>query len=71
MNLAFRLKMAKQKAEAFLRENGYSALAIDPFVIAEKLDIVVKPKSDTADGVSACCPARQQVWHHVLDPLWQ
>jgi Zn-dependent peptidase ImmA (M78 family) len=52
MNLSFRLKMAKQKAEAFLLENGYSALAIDPFVIAEKLDIVVQPKSDTADGVS-------------------
>ena len=52
MNLAFRLRMAKQKAEAFLRENGYSALAIEPFIIAEKLDIVVKPKSDTADGVS-------------------
>jgi len=52
MNLAFRLKMAKQKAEAFLRENGYSALDINPFVIAEKLDIVVQPKSGTADGVS-------------------
>lgn len=52
MNLAFRLKMAKQKAAAFLRENGYSALPIDPFAIAEKLDIVVQPKSDTADGVS-------------------
>jgi Zn-dependent peptidase ImmA (M78 family) len=52
MNLAFRMKMAKQKAEAFLRENGYSALPIDPFVIAEKLDIVVHPNPNTAEGVS-------------------
>jgi Zn-dependent peptidase ImmA (M78 family) len=52
MNLAFRLKMAKQQAEAFLRENGYSTLPIDPFVIAEKLDIVVQPKSDATEGVS-------------------
>jgi Zn-dependent peptidase ImmA (M78 family) len=52
MNFAFRLKMAKQKAEAFLRDNGYSTLDINPFVIAEKLDIVVQPKPGTADGVS-------------------
>ncbi len=52
MNLAFRLKTAKQKAEAYLRENGYSKLPIDPFVIADKLDIVVQPKPGTADGVS-------------------
>lgn len=52
MNLAFRLKMAKQKAEQFLRERGYTALPINPFVIAKDLDIVVEPKADTADGVS-------------------
>lgn len=52
MNLAFRLKMAKQKAEAYLRENGYSKLPIDPFVVADKLDIVVQPRPSTADGVS-------------------
>jgi Zn-dependent peptidase ImmA (M78 family) len=52
MNLAFRLKMAKQQAEVFLRENGYATLAIDPFVIAKKLDVFVQPKAGTADGVS-------------------
>lgn len=49
---AFRLKMAKQQAEAFLRDEGISALPIDPFAIARSRDIEVKPKSDTAGGVS-------------------
>jgi len=72
MNLAFRLKMAKQQAEAFLRENGYSTLPIDPFVIAEKLDIVVQPKSDAADGrLRDAATARQQFRNHVCNALWQ
>jgi Zn-dependent peptidase ImmA (M78 family) len=49
---AFRLKMAKQQAEAFLRDEGITALPVDPFVIARSRDIEVKPKPDTAGGVS-------------------
>lgn len=49
---AFRLKMAKQQAEAFLRDEGVTSLPIDPFAIARSRDIEVKPKPDTAGGVS-------------------
>lgn len=52
MNQAFRLKMAKQKAEAFLRENGIEKLPVDPFAIAASRDIVVQAKPDAAEGVS-------------------
>lgn len=49
---AFRLKMAKQKAENFLRQEGISTLPVDPFAIAASRDIEVRPKPDTAGGVS-------------------
>jgi hypothetical protein len=49
---AFRLKMAKQKAEAFLRDEGITTLPVDPFAIAASRDIEVKPKPDTTGGVS-------------------
>src|SRR5690242_14722391 len=49
---AFRLKMAKQRAERFLQDEGISALPVDPFAIAHSRDIEVKPKPDTAAGVS-------------------
>lgn len=52
MNLAFKLKMAKQTAEKLLRDEGYASLPINPFAIAESRDIQVKPKPDTAAGVS-------------------
>ena len=52
MNQAFRLRLAKQKAEAFLRENGIDGLPVDPFAIAASREIVVKPKADAAPGVS-------------------
>jgi hypothetical protein len=51
-NHAFGLKMAKQKAEAFLRDEGITTLPIDPFAIAASRDIAVKAKPDTAGGVS-------------------
>jgi IrrE N-terminal-like domain len=51
-NLAYRLKMARQAAEGYLRANGHDALPIDPFAIAAKHDIEVKAKPDTAVGVS-------------------
>jgi hypothetical protein len=51
-NLAFRLKMAKQKAEALLRDERITTLPVDPFAIARSRDIAVEPKEDTAGGVS-------------------
>jgi len=51
-NHAFRLKIAKQKAEAFLRDKGITSLPVDPFAIARSHDIEVKAKPDTAGGVS-------------------
>jgi hypothetical protein len=52
VNLPFRLKMAKQAAEAFLKENGLDTLPVDPFAIATSRDIIVEAKPDTAPGVS-------------------
>lgn len=52
LNQAFRLKMAKQKAEAFLRDEGITTLPVDPFAIAARHGIEVKAKPDTAAGVS-------------------
>lgn len=49
---AFGLIMAKQKAEAFLRDEAITTLPVDPFAIAASRDIEVKPKPDTAGGVS-------------------
>jgi IrrE N-terminal-like domain len=52
VSLAFRLKMAKQEGEACAKEQGYTALPVDPIAIALKNDIDVQPKPDTAEGVS-------------------
>src|SRR6266568_7806818 len=52
MSRVFRLKMAKQAAEAFLRKEGIDALPVDPFEIAGSRDIVVEAKPETAEGVS-------------------
>jgi Zn-dependent peptidase ImmA (M78 family) len=47
------MKMAKQKAEAFLRsEKLLGPLPVDPFKIAATRNIVVTPKPDSAPGVS-------------------
>jgi Zn-dependent peptidase ImmA (M78 family) len=51
-NRPFRLKMAKQKGEAFVRDENITALPIDAFKIAKSGNIVVWPKPDTAGGVS-------------------
>lgn len=50
MNL--RLRMAKQKGEALLRDLKIDTLPVDLFVIAARHDIVVEAKPDTAEGVS-------------------
>jgi hypothetical protein len=52
MSLAFRLKVAKQKGETCAKEQGYTALPVDPIAIALKNDIDVQPKPDAAEGVS-------------------
>lgn len=50
MSRAIRFTMAKQKAEAFLKEEGITSLPIDPFAIATSRGIITEPK--TTDGVS-------------------
>jgi Zn-dependent peptidase ImmA (M78 family) len=52
MSQAFRLKMAKQKAEAFLKEEGITSLPVDPFAIAASRGISVVAKPDATEGVS-------------------
>jgi len=52
MSDAFRLGMAKQKAEAILRDKQIDRLPVDPFAIAAAHDIIVEAKPDTAPGVS-------------------
>jgi hypothetical protein len=48
----FSLKLARQTAEAFLRDEGISTLPVDPFAIAESRDIVVQGKPAEHEGVS-------------------
>jgi Zn-dependent peptidase ImmA (M78 family) len=48
----FSLKLARQTAEAFLRDEGISTLPVDPFAIAESRNIVVQGKPAEHDGVS-------------------
>ncbi|MGR9398096.1 ImmA/IrrE family metallo-endopeptidase (plasmid) [Rhizobium leguminosarum] len=52
MSKVFSLKMAKQAAEAFLKEEGITTLPVDPFAIAESRDIMVEGKPEKVDGVS-------------------
>ena len=52
MSRIFSLKLARQTAEAFLRDEGISALPVDPFAIAENRDIVVQGKPEEHNGVS-------------------
>jgi hypothetical protein len=52
MSRVFNLKMAKQTAEAFLKEEGITSLPVDPFAIAKSRDIMVEGKPEKADGVS-------------------
>ena len=51
-NHAFRLKMAKQKAEAFLRDEGITILPVLPIEIAKSRDIEVNPMPESSGGVS-------------------
>jgi Zn-dependent peptidase ImmA (M78 family) len=48
----FRLKIAQQTAEAFLKKKGLLKLPVDPFEVAESLDIMVQGKPNDVSGVS-------------------
>ncbi|SOZ05320.1 ImmA/IrrE family metallo-endopeptidase [Cupriavidus taiwanensis] len=52
MSLLLRLKLAKQRGETLLAEQGLTGLPVDPFEIAARHDIVVQAKPDVASGVS-------------------
>ena len=52
MSRVFSLKLARQTAEAFLKEEGITELPVDPFAIAESRDIMVQGKPEEHDGVS-------------------
>lgn len=52
MTRPFSLKMARQTAEAFLKREGIVTLPVDPFAIADSLDITVEGKPEDTDGVS-------------------
>lgn len=52
MSRIFNLKMAQQTAEAFLRQEGITALPVDPFAIAKSHDIIVEGKPEKTNGVS-------------------
>jgi Zn-dependent peptidase ImmA (M78 family) len=52
VDLPTRIKMAKQKAELLIKEEGIVALPVDVFAIALSRDIVVKPKSENVPGMS-------------------
>lgn len=52
MNLASRLKLAKQRAEAIVTEMGIVAPSIDPFAIAAEHGIEVQAKPAEVEGVS-------------------
>jgi Zn-dependent peptidase ImmA (M78 family) len=52
MSLLLRLRLAKQRGEAVLSDEKITELAIDPFEIAARHDIVVQAKPDTESGVS-------------------
>jgi Zn-dependent peptidase ImmA (M78 family) len=52
MSKVFSLKMARQAAEALLKEEELLSLPVDPFAIAASRDIVVEGKPEKVDGVS-------------------
>lgn len=52
MSKVFSLKMARQAAEALLKEEELLSLPIDPFAIAASRDIMVEGKPENVDGVS-------------------
>lgn len=52
MGKVFSLKMARQAAEALLKEEEHLSLPVNPFAIAASRDIMVEGKPEKVDGVS-------------------
>ena len=52
MSRVFNLKMARQTAEALLRDDGITSLPVNPFAIAASRDILVEGKHENTEGVS-------------------
>ncbi|TPI53309.1 ImmA/IrrE family metallo-endopeptidase [Mesorhizobium sp. B3-1-3] len=52
MSKGFRLLLARQEAEKFLKEEGITTLPVDPFAIAKSRGITVEGKPESAEGVS-------------------
>ena len=52
MSRVFNLRMARQTAEALLRDDGINSLPVDPFAIAASRDILVEGKPENTEGVS-------------------
>ena len=52
MSRVFNLKMARQTAEALLRDDGITTLPVNPFAIAASRDILVEGKPENVEGVS-------------------
>lgn len=52
MSKVFSLKLARQAAEALLKEEELLSLPVDPFAIAASRDIMVEGKPEKVDGVS-------------------
>ena len=52
MSRIFSLKLARQTAEAFLKEESILTLPVDPFAIAESRQILVEGKPENVEGVS-------------------
>ncbi|PZV37072.1 ImmA/IrrE family metallo-endopeptidase [Mesorhizobium kowhaii] len=52
MGKGFRLLLARQEAENFLKQEGITTLPVDPFAIAKSRDITVEGKPESTEGVS-------------------
>ena len=52
MSRVFNLNMARQTAEALLRDDGITSLPVNPFAIAASRDILVEGKPENTGGVS-------------------
>jgi len=57
-----RNRLTQQAAEKLLSERNIDSLPVDPIMIAESLDITVRPKPDTAAGVSGMLVRHQDMF---------
>ena len=54
--------LAARKAEKFLADKKITGLPVDPFAVAESLDIIVEPKPNIANGVSGMLVRHQDMF---------